>query len=133
MYNIDGAQHQQPFLRKFVQMFLMLFINRYASLQKIDNLVINGKLRTVEFLSNQTLQPVLQRTNGTVKSLTLNNREFERFNLILKERKSSTIGLEEKVLKNMQDLNDNFESLKQMMLQNMKALDVLLNQNKRTS
>lgn len=132
MYNIDGAQHQQPFLRKFVQMFLMLFINRYASLQKIDNLVINGKLRTVEFLSNQTLQPVLQRTNGTVKSLTLNNREFERFNLILKERKSSTIGLEEKVLKNMQDLNDNFESLKQMMLQNMKALDVLLNQNKRT-
>lgn len=132
MYNIDGAQHQQPFLRKFVQMFLMLFINRYASLQKIDNLVINGKLRTVEFLSNQTLQPVLQRTNGTIKSLTLNNREFERFNLILKERKSSTIGLEEKVLKNMQDLNDNFESLKQMMLQNMKALDVLLNQNKRT-
>lgn len=127
MFNINDDHEKQPIICRFGQWILMLFINRFPNLHKMDNLVVDCKQRTVKFLSSNSLHSVLKTDRRNAESFKLSNWEFEKFNTILKNRENTKSEQDQVITKQIQDINARFDRLEEMMLQNMRAIEVLLN------
>lgn len=120
MFNINNATNKKPLICGLGQWVLMLFINRFPNLHKIDNLVVDCNQRTVEYLSNNSLHPVLKTSSKNARTFKISNYEFEKFNTILKNRENARDLLEEKNISNqMQDINERFDKLEHMIRQLM--------------
>ena len=132
MYSINGSSHQYPFLVQLGQGLLKEFINRFPNLHKIDNLVVNCKSRTVDYHWNGHLQPVLSTHVNKSESFKLSQWDFEKFNQILKDRENVTSmkkGTDDNILMKIENLNERFGRLEQMMERNLRAMEILLNKS----
>ena len=113
MYNISGQQENQSRIYRFGQWFLMLFVNRFPNLHKMDNLVVDCKQRTVK--SGKTLEPILKTSHKKAQIFKLSNWEFERLNTILKNRESTKSVAEDVVTR--QEFNKRIDRLEAMLRQ----------------
>ena len=88
------CKSKPTFLRRLGQRVLLIFINQFPFLHKMDNLVVICKHRNVEYLFKMSLQPILLSRNGMNHCFKLNNDDFEKFNKILKNRANLKISIE---------------------------------------
>ena len=108
MYNISGTHEKQSKIYRFGQWILMIFINRYPNLHKMDNLVIDCKMRSVKYVSGKKLELVLQ-------NFKLNNWEFEKLNTILKNQENAKSMQDEIISRELQDITERFNRLEEIL------------------
>ena len=69
--------------------FAIRIIKRFPYLHKMDNLVIDNKLRNVAYCThNEELVPILSTLHGGSQKFSLINDDFEKFNNIIKNREA---------------------------------------------
>ena len=115
MYNISGTHEKQSKIYRFGQWILMIFINRYPNLHKMDNLVIDCKMRSVKYVSGKKLEPVLKTSPKKTQNFKLSNWEFEKFNTILKNRENSKTVQDEIPSRQFQEINERFNRIEEML------------------
>ena len=111
MYNISGTHERQSRICRFGQWILINFVDRYPNLHKMDNLVIDCKLRSVKCVSGIRSEPVLRTKYKKYECFKLNNWEFEKFNTILKNRKKAKSGHDKSILGRLQEIKKRFDIL----------------------
>ena len=111
------CKSKPTFLRRLGQRVLLIFINQFPFLHKMDNLIVMCKHRNVEYLFNKSLQPILLTKVEKAHCFKLNNDDFEKFNKVLKKRKLFKVSKNA----NMQKIYEKISSLETLILQRIEA------------
>lgn len=107
-----------------------IIIKRFPYLHKMDNLVIDYKLRTVKYSSySQELVPILSRINGKSYDFFIFNEDFEKLSEIIKNRELNNHAIEDEQLANLRIEKNEQEivNLKQKLELMQKDSEILIN------
>lgn len=125
MYHIGESKTGERGWRRKAKNVLIYIVQRFPYLHKMDNLMVDYKLRTVDYGKNQESVPILTEMDGDIISFKFGNEDFEKLYAIIKDRDSKAnepddsinllqieiAELKESMQKEIKDLNENLSQL----------------------